>query len=189
MSGLGYVIFGSLRISSTHTTFSTEWKGTTTGFLDHRLFRDGRNFPLAIFVISVEGSLFYLVNNIYSGQVFGLWATQETAIQQGARLLPFFLVITFISPLLSIYVTKTKDIKWPLTTGFAFFSAAILMFALAGENATIGLVGNAIGGIGFCAPLILVMTLVQLSTPPLFIGVASALTISARTLGGTVGCK
>jgi len=33
----------------------------------------------------------------------------------------------------------------------------------------------------------MVMTMVQLSTPPLFIGVASALTISARTLGGTVG--
>ena len=29
--------------------------------------------------------------------------------------------------------------------------------------------------------------MVQLSTPPLFIGIASALTISARTLGGTVG--
>lgn len=42
-------------------------------------------------------------------------------------------------------------------------------------------------GVGFVAPLVLVMTMVQLSTPPLFIGVASALTISARTLGGTVG--
>lgn len=31
------------------------------------------------------------------------------------------------------------------------------------------------------------MALVQLSTPPLFIGIASALTISVRTLGGVVG--
>jgi hypothetical protein len=148
---------------------------------------DGRNFPLAIFVISVEGSLFYLVNNIYSGQVYGLWAPTEPAVMQGARLLPFFVVISVISPFLSIYVTKYKDIKWPLCAGFLFFSAAIIGFAMAGTNATIGLVFNAIGGIGFAAPLILVMTLVQLSTPPLFIGTASALTISARTLGGTVG--
>jgi len=46
---------------------------------------------------------------------------------------------------------------------------------------------NALAGVGFVAPLVMVMTMVQLSTPPLFIGVASALTISARTLGGTVG--
>ena len=43
----------------------TEWKGTSTGFLDHRLFQHGRNFPLCMFLIAVEGSLFYLVNNIY----------------------------------------------------------------------------------------------------------------------------
>jgi hypothetical protein len=44
---------------------SAEWKGTKTGFLHHSLFQDGRNFPIAIFVIAVEGSLFYLINNIY----------------------------------------------------------------------------------------------------------------------------
>ena len=42
-----------------------EWKGTTRGFLDHRLFQNGRNFPLSMFLIAVEGSLFYLINNIY----------------------------------------------------------------------------------------------------------------------------
>jgi len=46
---------------------------------------------------------------------------------------------------------------------------------------------NAIGGIGFSVPLILLLTMAQLSTPPLFIGVVSALTISVRTLGGTIG--
>jgi len=44
-----------------------------------------------------------------------------------------------------------------------------------------------LAGIGFTAPLIFVVSLVQLSTPPLFIGITTALTISARTLGGTVG--
>jgi hypothetical protein len=51
----------------------------------------------------------------------------------------------------------------------------------------VNLRSNALAGVGFVAPLVMVMTMVQLSTPPLFIGVASALTISARTLGGTVG--
>lgn len=46
---------------------------------------------------------------------------------------------------------------------------------------------NALAGIGFSSPLILIISLVQLSTPPLYIGITSALVISARTLGGTVG--
>lgn len=121
---------------------NAEWKGTTTGFLDHRLFKHGRNFPLAIFVIAVEGTLFYLVNNIYSGQVFGLWLPTASAVMQGAHLLPFFMVITFLAPLMSIYVTKRKDIKWPLTFGFTFFSVAIIMFALAQENVNLGLAGE-----------------------------------------------
>ncbi len=55
------------------------------------------------------------------------------------------------------------------------------------SHTNIVLNSNILAGIGFSSPLILLMTLVQLSTPPLFIGVASALTISARTLGGVVG--
>lgn len=46
-------------------TLTTEWKGTSRGFLDHRLFENGRNFPLCMFLIAVEGALFYLVNNIW----------------------------------------------------------------------------------------------------------------------------
>lgn len=48
-----------------HRVAPAEWKGTTRGFLDHRLFQNGRNFPLSMFLIAVEGSLFYLINNIY----------------------------------------------------------------------------------------------------------------------------
>lgn len=50
-----------------------EWKGTSHGFLDHRLFRRGRNFPLTCFLLAVEGSLFYLMNNIYTEEVATLW--------------------------------------------------------------------------------------------------------------------
>ncbi len=53
---VGFVMFG--------LTILYEWKGTATGFLDHRLFKCGRNFPLCLFLIAVEGALFYLMNNI-----------------------------------------------------------------------------------------------------------------------------
>ncbi|KAK4051412.1 hypothetical protein OIV83_002896 [Microbotryomycetes sp. JL201] len=163
-----------------------EWKGTSTGFLDHRLFRDGRNFPIALVLIAVEGSLFYLINNIYTGQVNNLWDTPGT-INANARVLPFFMSVQVIAPIVSIYVTKTKDIKWPLVAGFTFFIACVVGIAESKLNGTMGTIFNGIGGLGFATPLILLMTLVQLSTPPLFIGVASALVISVRTLGGVVG--
>ncbi|KAK4057264.1 hypothetical protein OIO90_001761 [Microbotryomycetes sp. JL221] len=164
-----------------------EWKGTSTGFLDHRLFREGRNFPIALCLIAVEGSLFYLINNIYTGQVNSLWTTAPGSIAANARVLPFFMAVQVVSPFISIYVTKTKDLKWPLFAGFLMFTACVVGLAMSGLNATMGTVFNGIGGIGFATPLILLMTLVQLSTPPLFIGVASALVISIRTLGGVVG--
>ncbi|BGP57389.1 hypothetical protein JCM8202_005031 [Rhodotorula sphaerocarpa] len=163
-----------------------EWKGTSRGFLDHRLFQNGRNFPLSMFLIAVEGSLFYLINNIYSGEMNGLWAMPGT-IDANARLLPFFLVIFVVAPIMSFYVTRTKDLKWPLTAGFTCFAVAVIGFAMSGTNGNMATAFNAVGGIGFSAPLILLVTLVQLSTPPLFIGIASALTISVRTLGGVVG--
>ncbi|ORY86666.1 major facilitator superfamily domain-containing protein [Leucosporidium creatinivorum] len=163
-----------------------EWKGTSTGFLDHRLFQSGRNFPLAMLLVAVEGSLFYLINNIYPSEVNGLWA-EPGSMNANARLLPFFLVIFAVAPIMSYYVTRTKDLKWPLCAGFICFAVATIGLAMSGLNGAMATAFNGVGGIGFSAPLILLMSLVQLSTPPLFIGVASALTISVRTLGGCVG--
>jgi len=137
-----------------------EWKGTTTGFLDHRLFRNGRNFPLCMVLIAVEGSLFYLMNNIYPSQVNGIWASPGT-LDANAYLLPFFMVITVVSPFLSIYVTKFKDVKWPIFVGFLSFSASVIGLALAGTNGKLGLTFNGIGGLGFAPVLILVMVWVQ----------------------------
>ncbi|GAA6037989.1 hypothetical protein JCM8097_009528 [Rhodosporidiobolus ruineniae] len=163
-----------------------EWKGTSTGFLDHRLFEGGRNFPLSLFLIAVEGSLFYLINNIYPSEVNGLWASPGT-IDANARLLPFFLVIFVVAPGMSWYATRYKDLKWPLTIGFICFAVAMVGFAESKLNGGMATAFNAVAGIGFSAPLILLISVVQLSAPPLFIGVASALVISIRTLGGAVG--
>lgn len=97
----------------------TEWKGTSTGFLDHRLFHNGRNFPLCMFLIAVEGSLFYLVNNIYvrerletftsiydADQMSALQAAEVVAVwgQPGnlattARITPFYLAGILACPL------------------------------------------------------------------------------------------
>ena len=140
-----------------------EWKGTRTGFLDHRLFQYGRNLPLCMVLISVEGALFYLMNNIYPSQVFTIWWRSVTTVKQSASLLPFFMVITVVAPVISIYVTKFKDLKWPTFAGFIAFSVAIIGLAMAGTNGVLGLVFNGIGGLGFAPVLVLVMIWVQVS--------------------------
>ncbi|GAA5854279.1 hypothetical protein JCM9279_005106 [Rhodotorula babjevae] len=163
-----------------------EWKGTKTGFLHHKLFQNGRNFPLALFLVAVEGAIFYQINNIYPAEVNALWAPPGS-LEASAKLLPFFLILVPVAPLMGWYVTKTKDLKWPLCAGFLLFGAGTIMLAMSGLNSAVAVAANGVAGLGFCAPLILLMSVVQLSTPPLFIGVASALVISVRTLGGSVG--
>lgn len=163
-----------------------EWKGTKVGFLHHKLFQNGRNFPLALFLVAVEGAIFYQINNIYPAEVNALWAPPGS-LEASAKLLPFFLILVPVAPLMGWYVTKTKDLKWPLCAGFLLFGAGTVMLAMSGLNSAVAVAANGVAGLGFCAPLILLMSVVQLSTPPLFIGVASALVISVRTLGGSVG--
>ncbi|KPV74788.1 uncharacterized protein RHOBADRAFT_53726 [Rhodotorula graminis WP1] len=163
-----------------------EWRGTKVGFIHHKLFENGRNFPLALFLVAVEGAIFYEINNIYPAEVNALWAPPGS-LEASAKLLPFFLILVPVAPFMGWYVTKTKDLKWPLCAGFLLFGAATVGLAMSGLNSAAGVAWNGVAGLGFCAPLILLMSVVQLSTPPLFIGVASALVISVRTLGGSVG--
>lgn len=78
-----------------------EWKGRDDGFLHHGLFRDGRNFPISMVLVAVEGSLFYLINNLYSNQVYSLWQTGGGIIA-ACWLIPFYLTISFLGPFLSL---------------------------------------------------------------------------------------
>lgn len=138
--------------------------------------------------MAVEGDIFYMINNVYISEVYGLWFTSVTSIKQTACLLPFFGMLLFSTPFVAFYSTKYKDIKNPIIVGFVLCLVGVI--GLGTGNATSGtrgLVFNGFLGIGFSALLMLIMTVVQFSSPPLYIGVASALAISARTMGGTVG--
>lgn len=84
--------------------------------------------------------------------------------------------------------TEFKQLKWPVVFGILAFLVATIGWATCTADSWIrALVFSGVAGLGFASILMLLVTLVQLSTPPLYIGVASALAISARTLGGTVG--
>ncbi|GFZ47214.1 hypothetical protein JCM24511_04957 [Saitozyma sp. JCM 24511] len=165
-----------------------EWKGTSTGFLHHALFKQGRNFPLAVLLCAVEGDIFYLINNIYTNEAFGIWFPTISSLEQSATLLPFYGMILITTPFIMYYTTRTKDLKNPLIVGFALCLVGLIgMGTTTDTSTTRALVFNGIMGPGFAALLMLLVTVIQFASPPLFIGVASALAISCRTLGGTIG--
>lgn len=73
------------------------------------------------------------MNNIYPSAVNGLWAVPGST-DANARLLPFFLVIFVVGPLMSYYTTRFKDFRAPLTLGFLCFGGAMIGLALSGTN-------------------------------------------------------
>jgi hypothetical protein len=83
--------------------------------------------------------------------------------------------------------TKFRTIREPLFVGFLIFTAGIVGLAtIQPGDSTKAMVFAGLCGIGFGAPLILVITGVQLSTPHHLIATATAVTTSSRAVAATI---
>jgi hypothetical protein len=83
--------------------------------------------------------------------------------------------------------TKFRTIREPLFAGFLIYTAGTIGFAtIQPGQSTRSLIFSAVSGIGFGAPLILLVTGVQLSTPPLLMATATAVITSSRAVAATV---
>ncbi len=83
--------------------------------------------------------------------------------------------------------TRLRTIRAPLFTGFFLFTAGIVGLAtIEPGQSTNALVFAGLAGIGFGAPLILIISGVQLSTPHHLIATATAVTTSSRAVAATV---
>lgn len=83
--------------------------------------------------------------------------------------------------------TRMRTIRVPLFTGFLLFTAGIVGLATIEPGDSLNaLAFAALAGIGFGAPLILVISGVQLSTPHHLIATATAVTTSSRAVAATV---
>jgi hypothetical protein len=103
------------------------------------------------------------------------------------RLLPFWGFFLISCPIWGYLSTKFRTIREPLFLGFLLFTAGNVGMATLqpGDNAN-QLAFAAVAGIGFGSPLILIIAGVQLSTPFELIATATAVTNSARAVGGTI---
>lgn len=83
--------------------------------------------------------------------------------------------------------TRMRTIRVPLFTGFFLFTAGIIGFATVQPGQSLNaLAFSGLAGIGFGAPLILIVSGVQLSTPHHLIATATAVTTSSRAIAATV---
>ncbi|KAL7004934.1 hypothetical protein EMMF5_005547 [Cystobasidiomycetes sp. EMM_F5] len=167
-----------------------EWKGRSDGIVDHRIFGLGRNFAVATFALAVEGWVYFTNVAAYVPQeILGLGYASDP-IKIGARSF-IFTAATFLCAFpISWYVARYKDPRTPLVIGFTLFlvAAAMLSQCKPGTGGDALLMGAlAVAGVGFCAPLILLNMVVQLSAPPELIATVTALVASGRAFGGTVG--
>ena len=82
---------------------------------------------------------------------------------------------------------RQRTIRLPLFVGFLIYTSGLIGFATINpSDDTRSLIFAGLAGIGFGAPLVLIVAGVQLSTPHHLIATATAVSTSARAVGATV---
>lgn len=189
-----------------------EWKGTSTGILHHGLFNGdmhaGGTFALCIGLIMVEGLMLFAYVIFYpslwvpfpaskahraktdhiSFTLFRTKALFETdPFLLTARGTPFWIACGISTIVWGYLSTRFRTIREPMFAGFLVFTAGVVGMATTQPSHSTNLViFAALTGIGFGAPLILVVAAVQLSSPHDLIVTATAVMTSARGVGASI---
>ncbi|KAF7546138.1 hypothetical protein G7046_g9399 [Stylonectria norvegica] len=166
-----------------------QWKGTSTGILHHGLFQGGkgagRSFAICVVLMVIEGILLFSYVIFYPVLTTQLF--EQDPFLLTVRGLPFWLVSGLSTVLWGYWSMRMKTIRAPLFTGFFIYTAGLIGFAtIQPVDSTRAIVFSSLAGLGFGAPLVLIITSVQLSTPHHLIATATAVTTSARAVGATV---
>ncbi|KIW81596.1 hypothetical protein Z517_04622 [Fonsecaea pedrosoi CBS 271.37] len=165
-----------------------EWKGTTTGILHHDMFRGGkskgRTFILCCALVLIEGILIFAYSIFYPPLVTSLFETDPFLAV--AYIQPFWVVGIFSSAVYGFVSTRFKDIRRPMFVGLTIYTGAMIGLATIQPGDSLNaLMFAGMAGLGFGAPLILIVAGVQLAVPHRLIASASAVIVSARALSGT----
>ncbi|OQV05609.1 hypothetical protein CLAIMM_10322 [Cladophialophora immunda] len=166
-----------------------EWKGTKSGILHHGLFQGdnnaGRTFAICVGLITVEGILLFAYVIFYPGLTEALFETDPFLVT--ARGTPFWIACGLSTLVWGYLSTRFRTVRELMFAGYLLFTAGIVGMATTQPDSSTNLViFAALTGIGFGAPLILVVAGVQLSTPHDLIVTATAVTISARGVGASI---
>ena len=112
---------------------------------------------------------------------------EEDPLLLVVRLLPFWIACAISTTIYGYASTRLRTIRGPLFVGFLIYTAGTAGLAtIEPADSTRAVVFAGLSGIGFGAPLILIVAGVQLSTPHHLIATATAATTSARAVSATV---
>ncbi|ETI27892.1 hypothetical protein G647_00341 [Cladophialophora carrionii CBS 160.54] len=166
-----------------------EWKGTKMGIMNHELFRggkaQGRTFAICVGLIFIEGIMLFSYIVFYPVLTTSLFETDPLLLV--SREMPYWVVGGASTIVWGYASTRFRTIREPLFVGYLIFTGAIVGFACIQPNdSTTTCVLSGLAGLGFGAPLILIITGVQLSTPHSLIATATAVTTSSRAVAATV---
>ncbi|KAF2165538.1 hypothetical protein M409DRAFT_67325 [Zasmidium cellare ATCC 36951] len=169
-----------------------EWKGTSTGILNHELFRGGegreglgRTFAICLLLIFLEGALLFAYMIFYPIMTATLFETDP--FLQVLRAQPFWIANGIVTGLYGLYSSRFKSFRIPMAFGFTLFTAGIVGFAtIEPDDSTNALIFSGLAGIGFGGPLVLIISAVQLAVPHHLICTATAVAISARGIADAV---
>ena len=167
--------------------FVYEWRFKKDGLLHHGLFKQGRNFPIALAVIFAEGVAFFAANSYYAFEVSVF--TGSDLLIAGLHFGLLFLTSILCALLAGIWSQKTKTVKLPMVIGFCCILIFFICMATSHPSTPDGALWAfaAILGVGTGIILPTIMVAAQLSTPADLIAETSALVLATRSLGGTVG--
>ncbi|KAF2117940.1 major facilitator superfamily domain-containing protein [Lophiotrema nucula] len=165
-----------------------EWKGRSDGICAHVFFQAGRNFPLSLFALAVEGWMYFsAVNTVTTQMTFYLeWDTDPLRIS--IRQLAYFGPTVFTSLVVMWYSTRYKDVRTPLVVCFVLFLA--VSCAYIGTKPHWGAIQyglNVLAGIGQAGPLTLLLVVTQFTAPHAYLSTATGLAFSFRAIGGAFG--
>jgi hypothetical protein len=108
---IGAIILGALVVHQ--TVFKKD------GLLHNELFSGGRNFPVALFVIFVDGMIFFAANNYYAYEMGVLFETDPFRV--GLRFGITFIASMASSMMIAVYSSITKHVRTPIVVSFAMF--------------------------------------------------------------------
>ena len=89
------------------------------GLFHHGLFKKDRNFALALFIILVDGIVFYVANVYYSYEVSVLYETNTELV--GLHFCVAFFVAIMASVGAGFYASLWKSVRGPIVTSFLLF--------------------------------------------------------------------
>ncbi|KAJ9640136.1 hypothetical protein H2204_003361 [Knufia peltigerae] len=165
-----------------------EWKGRSDGLMAHVFFQGGRNFPLALFAVLVEGWIYYSAINTIMNQMTLYLGWETDALIIGVRQLAYSGPTIIASIVVIWYSTRYKDVKWPLVASFVLFLITACVFTATKRDWNYVSLGiSAVCGIGQAGPLTLLVAVVQYAAPHAYLSTATGAAFSIRAIGGAFG--